>query len=103
MKISVLTPPAKREAVSHILLTETSTFGIRFSEMDRVILDRQSIEVQTPYGKVRVKVGGMEGQMLRFSPEYEDCKKIARKKKVPVKTIYDTVLRLAEKKLKGGS
>ena len=102
VKISVLVSPIKREAVSRTLLTETSTFGIRFSEVDRIILDRQLIEVQTPYGKVAVKVGSMAGQMMHFSPEYENCKQIARKKKIPVKTIYDTALRLAEKKLKGG-
>jgi uncharacterized protein (TIGR00299 family) protein len=103
VKISVLVSPIKREAVSHILLTETSTFGVRFSEVDRIILNRQSIEVQTPYGKVAVKVGSMAGQMMHFSPEYENCKQIARKKKIPVKTVYDTVLRFAEKKLKGGN
>ena len=103
VKISVLAPPAKREAVSHILLTETSTFGIRFTEMDRIILDRQSMEVQTPYGKVAVKVGSMDGQVMHFSPEYENCKQIARKKKIPVKTVYDTALQSAEKKLKGGN
>ncbi len=103
VKISVLVPPVKREAVSHILLTETSTFGIRFTEMDRIILDRQQMEVQTPYGKVAVKVGSMDGQVMHFSPEYEDCKQIARKKKIPVKTVYDTVLQSAEKKLKGGN
>jgi pyridinium-3,5-bisthiocarboxylic acid mononucleotide nickel chelatase len=102
VKISVLVSPIKREAVSRILLTETSTFGIRFSEVDRIVLDRQSIEVQTPYGKVAVKVGSMAGQMMHFSPEYENCKQIACKKKIPVKTVYDTALRLAEKKLKGG-
>lgn len=103
VKISVLAPPAKREAVSHILLTETSTFGIRFTEMDRVILDRQSMEVQTPYGKVAVKVGSLDGQVIHFSPEYDICKQIARNKKIPVKTVYDTVLIIAEKKLKGGN
>ena len=103
VKISVLASPAKREAVSHILLTETSTFGIRFTEMDRIILDRQSIEVQTSYGKVTVKVGSLDGQVIHFSPEYENCKQIARKKKIPVKTVYDTVLQSAEKKFKGGN
>ena len=103
VKISVLATPAKREAVSHILLTETSTFGIRFTEMDRIILDRQSMEVQTPYGKVAVKVGSLDGQVIHFSPEYDICKQIARKKKIPVKTVYDTVLSLAEKKLTGGN
>lgn len=103
VKISVLVPPAKREAVSHILLTETSTFGIRFTEMNRIILDRQSMEVQTPYGKVAVKVGSKDGQVMHFSPEYENCKEIARKKRIPVKTVYDTVLQSAEKKFRGGS
>ena len=103
VKISVLVPPAKREAVSHILLTETSTFGIRFTEMDRIILDRQSMQVQTPYGKVAVKVGSMNGQVMHFSPEYENCKEIARKKRIPVKTVYDTVLQSAENKFRGGS
>jgi len=103
VKISVLAPPAKREALTHILLTETSTFGIRFTEMDRMILDRQSMKVQTPYGKVAVKVGSLDGQIMNFSPEYDSCKQIARKQKVPVKKVYDSVMQSAKMKLKGGS
>ena len=102
VQISVLAPPIKREAVSHVLLNETSTFGLRFTEMDRMVLDRQAMDVQTPYGKVAVKVGSMDGQMMRCSPEYESCKQIARKKKVPVKTVYEAALQFAENKLKGG-
>lgn len=101
IKVSVLVPPAKREAVSKILLTETSTFGIRFTEMDRIILDRQSLEIKTPYGKVAVKVGSLAGEVVRFSPEYDECKRIARAKKIPVKQVYDTIMRLAEEKIKG--
>ena len=101
VKISVLAPPAKREAVSCILLTETTSFGIRFSEMDRIILDRQSIEVPTPYGKVSVKVGSRAGKMMHFSPEYENCKQIARKKKIPIKMVYDSAVKSAGSKLKG--
>jgi hypothetical protein len=61
------------------------------------------MEVQTPYGKVTVKVGSMAGQMMHFSPEYESCRQIAIKKKVPVKTVYDAALHSAEKKLTGGN
>jgi uncharacterized protein (DUF111 family) len=50
-----------------------------------------------------VKVGSLDGQVVHFSPEYENCKQIARKKKIPVKKVYDKVLQSAEKKLKGGS
>jgi uncharacterized protein (DUF111 family) len=59
--------------------------------------------VQTPYGKVTVKVGSLDGQVMHVSPEYENCKQIARKKKIPIKTVYDTVLKSAGKKLKGGN
>lgn len=103
VKISALVPPAKRESISHILLSETSTFGIRFTEMNRIILDRQHLDVSTPYGKVAVKVGSLGGQVMHFSPEYESCKQIAGKKKIPVKTVYDTAMSSAEKKLKGGN
>ena len=103
VKVSVLVSPVKREAISQILLTETSTFGVRVSEVDRIVLDRQSIEVSTPYGKVAVKVGSMGGQMVHFSPEYENCKQIAKKKKIPVKRVYDAAWQAAERNLKGGS
>ena len=103
VQISVLSSPAKQQAVSNVLLTETSTFGVRFTEMNRIILDRQSMEVQTSFGKVAVKVGSMDGRVMQCSPEYENCKQLARKKKLPIKTIYDAALQSAEKKLKGGN
>ena len=100
-KLSVLVPHPQREAVSNILFIETSTFGIRFSEMDRITLDRHPLEVQTPYGRVKVKTGSWDGRVVQCAPEYEVCKQIARKKKVPMKKVYDTILGLAEKQLKG--
>ena len=102
VKVSVLAPSAMKKAISEILLKETTTFGVRFSEMDRVVLDRQHMEVNTPYGKVSVKVGSMDGKVVRVSPEYESCKKMAQKSKIPLKTVYDKAMYLAESKLKGG-
>ena len=55
--------------------------------------------VQTPYGPVKVKVGSLDGVLLKISPEYEDCKKIARKEKLHIKKVYEEVLRLAHSRL----
>ena len=98
-KLSVLVAPEKREQISKIILSETSTFGVRYFEVNRTTLDREIEMVQTPYGPVKVKVGSLDGVLLKISPEYEDCKKIARKEKLPIKKVYEEVLRLAHSRL----
>ena len=59
-------------------------------------MDREFQSIKTAYGKVSVKVGKLDGKVVRVSPEYDECKKIARKHGVPVKKIYDEILRLTE-------
>lgn len=100
VKLSVLTANDKRERISKILLTETSTFGVRYFEVNRRTLDREIKTVKTPYGPVKVKIGSLDGSVLKISPEYDDCKKIARKEKLAVKEVYDEILRLTGEKLK---
>ena len=95
--LSVLVPRESVDVAARILLAETSTFGVRHYEVGRTILDRTEATIKTPHGKVRVKIGSLNGSVLRIAPEYEDCKKIASRKKIPVKEIYEEVLRLAEK------
>ena len=51
----------------------------------------------TPFGKVRAKIGGLDESTRTISPEYEDCRKIALKKEIPVKRIYDEALKVAWK------
>ncbi len=95
--LSVLVPRENVDVVARILLAETSTFGVRHYEVGRTVLDRTEATVKTSHGKVRIKIGSLNGSVLRIAPEYEDCKKIALRKKIPVKEIYEEVLRLAEK------
>ncbi|MED5353834.1 MAG: nickel pincer cofactor biosynthesis protein LarC [Nitrospinota bacterium] len=97
-KISVLSEGSNREALSKILLTETSSFGVRFHEVDRIILDREVMGLKTSFGVIKIKLGRIEGKTVQVSPEFEDCKKAARKNKLPVKNIYDSVLAIAQKK-----
>lgn len=74
-----------------IILRESTTLGVRFYEAQRQKLPREVKEVETKYGKVRVKVAGA----LHFQPEYEDCKRIALEKGIPIQEVYKEVLKQA--------
>lgn len=95
VQLSVMTPSDKKEKIVEILLSETSTFGVRYYEVNRITLKREIQTVKTPYGPVNVKVGSLDGGVLKISPEYEDCKKIARREKLSIKKIYEDVRKLA--------
>jgi uncharacterized protein (TIGR00299 family) protein len=98
--VSVMAPAEKNEKIAEVLLTETSTFGVRYYELSRITLDREIQTIKTPHGPVKVKVGSLNGNLLKISPEYEDCKKIARREKLPIKKVYEDVRKIAEQKIK---
>ena len=87
--VSVLTEPAWVEALSEILFRETSTLGLRVMEVARRCLEREWREVETEYGRVRVKLGLLRGEIVTAAPEYEDCKRLALARGAPVKAVYE--------------
>lgn len=89
VKISVLVAPSKRAAVEEVLLRETPTFGVRRVVMERTKLGRREAKVSTRYGDVRVKVGSIDGEELKASPEYEDCRAAAEKHGVPLAKVVE--------------
>jgi pyridinium-3,5-bisthiocarboxylic acid mononucleotide nickel chelatase len=97
-KISVLAEKKEREVLSKILLKETTSFGVRFYEVGRLTLDREIQKLKTSYGVIKIKIGKLEGETVQAAPEFEDCRNAARKKKIPVKKVYDDVLALAQRK-----
>lgn len=100
VKLSVLCDRDKREDLINIILTETTSIGVRYFETQRVTMDREIREFPSKYGKVRVKTSACGKQMIKSSPEFEDCKKIARKTSRPLREIIDEVGSLAGKKRK---
>ena len=86
----------KFHSIVQIILEETSTFGIRHYDVVRTELKRENKLIKTPFGKVRIKVGTFAGSRLTVSPEYEDCKKLALKKGIPVKRVYEETLLIAK-------
>jgi hypothetical protein len=73
--------------LERILFRETGTFGIRKTVAARSLLEREIIEVSTPWGRVKAKRGWREGLEI-ISPEYEDCARIAREQNLPLRTVY---------------
>ena len=86
--LNVLVPPAREEDIKEVLFAETKTLGMRISEVDKEYLDREIIEVETPFGRLRVKLARQQGKPVNIAPEYEDCRKAAAASGVPLKEVY---------------
>lgn len=89
--LTVLCHEEKRADITDIVLRETSTIGLRFYEASRMVLDREERERATEFGKVRVKVARMQDGTVKIRPEYEDCRRIARKHKIPLAEVMRRV------------
>ena len=90
--LGVLVPESARRAVEDALFSETSTLGIRAHRVERTVLERELVEVTTPYGLVRIKVGRRGGMLLNAAPEFDDCHRIARQQAVPLKEVIAAAL-----------
>jgi pyridinium-3,5-bisthiocarboxylic acid mononucleotide nickel chelatase len=89
--LEVLCHETKTEALAEYILTNSSSFGIRYTNWSRFILKRQVLELDTEFGKINAKAGYLDGKLIKISPEYEFCKNLSLKKNVPVTQIYSAV------------
>jgi uncharacterized protein (TIGR00299 family) protein len=87
--LTVICPSERLPSITEFLLKETTTLGLRWHEEERSRADREMVTLQTKYGRVRFKLARWEGRMVNFSPEYEDCKRLALKKRVPLKEVFE--------------
>ncbi len=90
-KISVLTRPDLLPAIEAVFFAETSSFGIRVRSLERKKLQREERTIQTHWGPVAVVSGRLNGRVIKQAPEYEACRAIARKRRVPIRAVYDEV------------
>jgi uncharacterized protein (TIGR00299 family) protein len=84
VKMTVLCNEKQREDLMKIVLKETSTIGLRFYETKRRVLQREIKTIDTEFGKIRMKFSRLGDDILRVTPEYEDCKRIAKKRNIPL-------------------
>jgi pyridinium-3,5-bisthiocarboxylic acid mononucleotide nickel chelatase len=95
--LSVIAEPKDRDTLARIILSETSTIGVRYYPLGRIILKRISEKLKTRYGTIRVKVVEEPNGTNRVAPEYDDLKRIASAKKIPLKLLYDEIVRSTKK------
>jgi uncharacterized protein (TIGR00299 family) protein len=91
--VTVVAPPARREAIAAVLFTHTTTIGVRYQEMMRDTLDREMRTIDTPLGPVRFKIATRAGRVLNAAPEFDDCVRIAAERSVPIKDVQAQAMR----------
>jgi pyridinium-3,5-bisthiocarboxylic acid mononucleotide nickel chelatase len=87
IQLSALTPPAALAAVERAFFAHSTTLGLRRRALERVVLARSFATVATPYGKVRIKLGALDGEILGAQPEFEDCRRLATRAHVPAREV----------------
>jgi uncharacterized protein (TIGR00299 family) protein len=93
--VTVISSPERLTSIIEFLLRETTTLGLRWHEEERAKSDREIQIHKTKYGKIRFKLAKWEGKVVNLSPEYEDCKRLALEKGVPLKEIFEEAKRVA--------
>ncbi|HEY6997303.1 MAG TPA: nickel insertion protein, partial [Candidatus Binatia bacterium] len=89
----VIAEPRHRQKLSEIIFKETSTLGLRYHVVSRMILKREMKKVKTRFGEMTVKIIEQLDGSRRVVPEYDDLKRIARLKNIPLKLLHDEVAR----------
>ena len=93
-KLNVLCQSSIKEIVTKILINETSTFGFRSYPVNKTEIKRDFVELETKYGKVRIKRAIHKNEVIKQKPEYGDCVKIAKENNIPIIEVYRKIEKL---------
>jgi pyridinium-3,5-bisthiocarboxylic acid mononucleotide nickel chelatase len=88
IKLSVLCDINLEEKITEIILKETTTLGVRKYKVCKTMLNREFSTVSTKYGEVTVKASLLNGEIIKFKPEYDDCKRLANERNVSLSEVY---------------
>src|SRR5579862_6549910 len=91
--LTVLCAESEADRFSEMILCETSAFGVRRTVAERRKLRREFVDVKTTYGRITVKLGKFNEKVVQAAPEFESCKKLAARAKIPLKRVYDAANR----------
>jgi uncharacterized protein (TIGR00299 family) protein len=91
--MTVVAPPELRATLADLIFRETTTIGLRFQEVDRECLERESVSVETPLGPVRFKLARREGRIVNAAPEFEDCARLAEARRLPINEVQAIAVR----------
>jgi uncharacterized protein (TIGR00299 family) protein len=94
--LTVLCKPQETNTLMSLIFAETTTFGARTYRAQRRTLPRDFVNVATAFGDVRVKISRVNERILHVTPEYDDCRKLAVEKNVPLQRVISEALRAYE-------
>jgi len=85
--VTIIAPPGLREPLVAIVFRETTTIGLRYQELSRVCLDRESLAIDTPIGAVRFKIARQGDRVVNAAPEFDDLVRLAAERGLSVKEV----------------
>ncbi len=94
MLLAVLCRTEDSQRLTRLILAETTTLGVRMRRETRAALSRRHVSVTTKWGEVRMKLANLNGSISNYAPEYEDCRRIAKEQKVPLKTVMQEAIKV---------
>ncbi len=97
VRLSVFAPPHLLQQMANLIFRETTTIGLRFSHIQKLKLPRSSRKIDSPWGPVGIKIAQLPDQKFKYTPEYEDCRRIAQREDISIQEVYRRVQQLAEK------
>ena len=98
--ITILCKPEDENKFQEMLFAETTTLGVRSHLVERHALPREFVTVATRFGEVRVKLSRDAGRIQHASPEFDDCRKLAEEKNVPLHEVMEQAMARFEEQYK---
>ncbi|CUU45809.1 nickel pincer cofactor biosynthesis protein LarC [Clostridium beijerinckii] len=91
IKLSVLISEKIEKDILDIVFEETTSIGVRKYKVEKIMLNREFSKVETQYGEVTIKKSYYKGNLVKYKPEYEECKKIAKENNITMEKVYREV------------
>jgi uncharacterized protein (DUF111 family) len=93
IKLSVLTNEKVEKDVLDAIFEETTSIGVRIYKVEKIMLKRNFLKVKTEYGDITIKKAYYKGKLVKYKPEYEECRIIAKEKNISIDKVYKAVYR----------
>lgn len=95
IKLSVLINDTIEEDILDVIFNETTSIGVRKYKVEKIMLSREFSKVPTKYGEIAIKKSYYKGKLVKYKPEFEECKNTARKYNVAIEKVYKEVYKQA--------
>lgn len=92
--LTIICRVEESNALSELLLRESSTLGVRISQVQRIKAQRAIERIETPFGQISIKVKRLGNRVISATPEFEDCQRIVLEKGIPFEEVYDVARRV---------